>query len=66
MRVLWEKPGTWACPSCEGRQFKIVRITKDWIDYECLMCHQEDGILRNDFIKFIEEEVKDDCGEDRV
>lgn len=58
MRVLWEKPGTWECAYCESRHFKITSIHDDWVDYECLMCHQEDAMLRSDFIKFIEEEVK--------
>jgi len=58
LRVLWEKPDTWACWKCDGRHFKIVRISENWIDYECLMCHQEDAMLKDDFMKFIGEEIK--------
>ena len=57
MRILWEKPGTWECWACDGRHFKVIKISKDWIDYECLTCHQKDAMLRDDFIKFIEAEM---------
>lgn len=60
LKILWEKPDTWECSSCNGRHFKVIAIGDFYIDYECLMCHQEDTMLRDDFIKFIREEIRGD------
>lgn len=57
MKILWEKPDTASCWKCDGRHFKITSIHDDWVDYECLMCHQEDAMLRDDFIEFIKAEM---------
>ncbi len=60
MKIEWEKPDTWKCWNCDGRQFEVTMLSEFWVDYVCLGCQTEDATLKTDFMIFMEKESKNE------